>query len=218
MLKAEMDARTAVPREELRIARGQVESAEAERERQLVYLQQRAGKRLMQADLARGWSAWLDAFLERRRKQRLLRGAASRLARPALAACVAVWRAQWIVTERARAAKRESAAQREKERNQAKHEGWTSELQDELAQVKLDARDSQAELEKTLAVKAEAERERRTEHIQEMAVRRLGTRDLGRGWQAWLDEFLERRRKQRLLAAAAGRLAKPALTAALTQP
>ena len=47
-------------------------------------------------------------------------------------------------------------------------------------------------------------------------MRRLGKRDLGRGWQAWLDEFLERRRKQRLLAAAAGRLAKPALTAAIT--
>ena len=48
-------------------------AVEAERERQLAYLQQRAGKRLLQADLARGWSAWLDAFLERRRKQRLLR-------------------------------------------------------------------------------------------------------------------------------------------------
>ena len=48
-------------------------------------------------------------------------------------------------------------------------------------------------------------------------MRRLGKRDLGRGWQAWLDMFLERRRKQRLLAAAAGRLAKPALTAALAQ-
>ena len=48
-------------------------------------------------------------------------------------------------------------------------------------------------------------------------MRRLGKRDLGRGWQAWLDEFLEKRRKKRLLAAAAGRLIKPALTAALTQ-
>ena len=48
-------------------------------------------------------------------------------------------------------------------------------------------------------------------------MRRLGKRDLARGWQAWLDEFLEKRRKKRLLAAAAGRLIKPALTAALTQ-
>ena len=54
------------------------------------------------------------------------------------------------------------------ERNQAKHEGWRSELEEELAKVKVDAREGQAELEKTLAIKAEAERERRTEHIQEM--------------------------------------------------
>ena len=40
-----------------------------------------------------------------------------------------------------------------------------------MAKVKLDAREGQAELEKTLAMRAEAERERRTEHIQEMAVR-----------------------------------------------
>ena len=111
-----MDARTAVPREELRVARSRIEAAEAEAERQLAYLQQRAGKRHLQADLARGWSAWRDELLERRRKQRLLRGAAARLARPALAACVAVWRAQWIVTERARGAARVSAAQREKAR------------------------------------------------------------------------------------------------------
>ena len=159
---------------------------------------------------------WLEEYVEARRKQRLLRGAASRLARPALAACVAVWRAQWMETERARAAKRERVAQREKERDAADHEGRRSELEHELAKVKLDAREEQASFAKSLAARAEAERERRTEHVQEMAVRRLGKRELGRGWQAWLDEYMERRRKQRLLAAAAGRLARPAQSAALT--
>ena len=154
--------------------------------------------------------------MEARRKQRLLRGAASRLARPALAACVAVWRAQWMEAERARAAKRTRAAQREKERDAAEHEGRRSELEHELTKAKLDAREEQAALAKSLAARAEAERERRTEHVQEMAVRRLGKRELGRGWQAWLDEYVERRRKQRLLAAAAGRLARPAQSAALT--
>ena len=47
-------------------------------------------------------------------------------------------------------------------------------------------------------------------------MRRLGRRGLSLGWQAWLDAYLERQRHKRMLAAAAGRLMRPILTAALT--
>ena len=38
-------------------------------------------------------------------------------------------------------------------------------------------------------MEAEAERTRRTEHVQETALRGLGKRDLTRGWQAWLPSY-----------------------------
>ena len=47
-------------------------------------------------------------------------------------------------------------------------------------------------------------------------MRRLGKRDLSRGWQTWLDGWLERQRHMRMLAGAAGRLMKPKLAAAVT--
>ena len=39
---------------------------------------------------------------------------------------------------------------------------------------------------------------------------------LTKGWQTWLDMYLEHQRQKRMLAAAAGRTHAPALTAALT--
>ena len=61
----------------------------------------------------------------------------------------------------------------------------------------------------------EADREQRVAHVQHMAVRRLGKQQLHKGWQTWLDRYLERRRSMRVMAAAAGRLRRPALSACL---
>ena len=47
--------------------------------------------------ISRGWQAWLGAFLESRRQQRLLAAAAGRLTKPALMAALAYWRADWHV-------------------------------------------------------------------------------------------------------------------------
>ena len=59
-----------------------------------------------------------------------------------------------------------------------------------------------------------AERERRVEHIGQMALRRIVQAGLARGWQQWYDEYYEAKRQKQLLAQAAGRLAKPQLSAA----
>ena len=69
---------------------------------------------------------------------------------------------------------------------------------------------------RALAEAAEAAKEARIERVQQRAALRLGKRELSKGWQAWLDVYLERQRHTRMLAAAAGRLARPALAAALT--
>ena len=60
----------------------------------------------------------------------------------------------------------------------------------------------------------EEEKEKRVAHLQQMGVRRLIQQGLARGWTAWRDGHREYQRKRRLLGQAAGRLAKPKLTAA----
>ena len=62
----------------------------------------------------------------------------------------------------------------------------------------------------------EAEKEKRTAHVMEMAAKRLSKRQLSLGWQTWLDAHLEQQRKKRILAASAGRLSRPALSVCLS--
>ena len=50
-----------------------------EKEKRVVHLQQLGIRRLVQQGLARGWEAWLDAYLVYHRRKRLLLGAGARL-------------------------------------------------------------------------------------------------------------------------------------------
>ena len=69
---------------------------------------------------------------------------------------------------------------------------------------------------RSLAETLEAEKEKRVAHVQQQAVMRMGKQQLSKGWQTWLDGWLEHQRHKRMLAGAAGRLMKPALSAAVT--
>ena len=68
---------------------------EEEREKRVAHLQGVAARRIQQMGLARGWSGWLDGYLQHQMHQRMLRQAASRLLRPKLAAAAAHWRRSW---------------------------------------------------------------------------------------------------------------------------
>ena len=46
-----------------------------------------------------------------------------------------------------------------------------------------------------------------------MALKRLGKKDLSRGWEAWEAKYYEKVRKAQMLAGAAARLSKPKLVA-----
>ena len=59
----------------------------------------------------------------------------------------------------------------------------------------------------------ELEKEKRTTHAQNMALRRLSRQQLSRAWNAWQDAAYAKRRAQRLLQAAAQRLLRPAKAA-----
>ena len=74
---------------------------------------------------------------------------------------------------------------------------------------------AQAEQEKLLALKVDEEREKRVNHLQQVAARRIGQMALSRGWGGWHDAWSGARRRQRLLKAAGARLQRPMLTASL---
>ena len=58
---------------------------------------------------------------------------------------------------------------------------------------------------------ARRQREKQIEHLTQMAARRMGRQQLWRGWRAWMDLFLESRRRERVLCGAASRLLQRAL-------
>ena len=165
-----------------------LEQLEAQKEKRVAHLQQMAVKRMMQAGLTKGWQTWLDLYEERQRSMRMLAAAAGRLMRPALAAALTHWRIDWQQMQQAAI----KAAYK--------------------ARVRLA---EEASLKK-LAQQAEAAREARVAHLQQSAARRMMQAGLTKGWQTWLDMYLEHQRHQRMLASAAGRLMKPALSAALS--
>ena len=63
--------------------------------------------------------------------------------------------------------------------------------------------------------KLEMERQTRIAHTQAMALKRIGKRDLARGWMAWYDMFAERLRRSNMLKSAGARLLKPKLVLTL---
>ena len=84
-------------REELTGAAGaEVEAAGAtERARRVEALAGKAMKRIQNAGIIAGWTAWQGQWEEAAWQKRMLAGAAARLARPQLAACMAHWREDW---------------------------------------------------------------------------------------------------------------------------
>eukprot|EP00966_Prymnesium_polylepis_P008286 190744-Prymnesium_polylepis.1 len=69
-------------------------------EQRMEHLQRVAMRRLGQQELAKGWSAWTETYLEGLRKRNLLKQAGARLTRPRLIACVAHWRDNWEVAQK----------------------------------------------------------------------------------------------------------------------
>jgi phospholipase/lecithinase/hemolysin len=68
---------------------------EKEREKRVQHLQQLGVRRLVNMGLARGWSAWADAYYGQQRKKQLLAAAGNRLRRPKLVASFVHWHNDW---------------------------------------------------------------------------------------------------------------------------
>ena len=212
-------------------AKALAEQAEAAHEARVAHLQQMAAKRMMQAGLTKGWQTWLDMYLEHQRHQRMLASAAGRLMKPALSAALSVWREDWGEERRraleegqrllrAEAEGRSLAQQAEIDAVRAEMaaalQAKDEQLQALAERSGMDILSQQQEAARALAEALEAEKEKRVAHLQQMAVKRMMQAGLTKGWQTWLDMYLEHQRHKRMLAAAAGRLMKPALSAALS--
>ena len=150
----------------------------------------------------------------KKRQQRLLLAAAARLAKPKVVSAYVHWRVDWKTstlnkTSRVLGTAEQQAAELAN-RNRAL-EAELSHFRVELARLRESTATGESDLARAQAARAVAEKEARVEHLTQVAARRLGRKDMARGWTAWADAYLLRARQKRLLANAALRLSKPKL-------
>jgi hypothetical protein len=193
------------------------ERLEAEREKRIEHTKEMAVRRIGKRDLTRGWTAWSEGYLEARRRHKVLLAAGNKLTKPKLTMAYTSWRRDWELETSSRATmsleERLAVEVKEKKELQEAFAKATRELH-EARQAMLEGRGMEAEQQRQMEERLAAEKEKRIEHTKEMAIRRIGKRDLTRGWVAWSDLYLEQRRRNHLLRAAGNKLTKPKLSAA----
>ena len=231
LVRAEEKQATALERLRVELGGSAEEQAAAreaaEREARVAALATKAMKRIQNAGLTAGWTAWHDQWEEAARQKRMLAAAGARLARPALAAAVAHWRSDWEGTQLAAAMQSQKGKQHEQRRVVESLEAELTQLRSDLQRQQQQAADAQAKAlerqrielagtaEQQAALREQEAREKRVEAIAQKAMRRIKNGGILRGWTAWHSMWEEAARQKRMLAAAGARLAKPALTAAL---
>ena len=191
---------------------------EEEKEKRVAHLQRMAARRILQKDLSRGFSAWADMWESKRRNERLLRAASARLSKPKLAACYTQWRADWAIEEAKKKVNEKAAKVRDATGSETNAQ--LKAMQAELAAAKdaaARAGGSEEEYKKFVEEEAAREKEKRVEHLSQMAARRMGKKELSMGFETWAEMYYEMTRNKRLLMAAGSRLAKPKLSAGYVQ-
>ena len=188
------------------------------REKRVEALAAKAMKRIQNAGLTAGWTAWHDQWEEQAKQRRMLAAAGARLSRPQLAACLAHWCADWRATALLEATKgpaREVLLLKQQlEAQQAEHSRALAAAVESgrvaLERLRVELAGSAEEQ----AVLAEQQaREKRVEALAAKAMKRIQNAGLTAGWTAWHDQWEEQARQRRMLAAAGARLSRPQLAA-----
>jgi hypothetical protein len=65
-------------------------------------------------------------------------------------------------------------------------------------------------------MQAHKQKEARVEQLAQKATKRILNQGIMRGWTAWSEQYLEKARQKRMIAAAGARLTRPALAAAVS--
>ena len=207
--------------QEAELKRLMQQKLEEERQKRIEHLHGSAIRRMLYADIARGWSAWLTFWDEKSRHLRMLRSASSKMTKPKLSAAFAHWHRDWELEQ---VVKEGMTTQQKYEHQLAMQRAVEATLQDQIFKLKTElmaAREAalagdgrEAEVERLHKLALEQEKEKRVAHLQQMGVRRLLQQGLARGWTAWMDTYREYKHNQFLLRGAANRFARPKLVAA----
>ena len=191
---------------------------EKEREKRVAHLQQMGVKRLINQNLARGWSAWHDKYAEAVRKRNLLKQAGARLTRPKLMAAYQHWTRDWDLeaAKRSKMTVAERAAA-ERAENESERQALISKVDelskqlDEARKAMLTGTGREAELKRLMEEELERKKEKRVAALQQQGLKRLMNQGLARGWTAWHGKYADYVRKRNLLKQAGARLMKPKL-------
>ena len=197
-----------------------------EKEERVELLRRQIGRRMMNAGISRGWTAWNEMWLEKVRQSQLIRKAGSRLAKPALSFSYGMWKHSWeaaqVAAAMAKARAREAEAgqgtaalsqQLEKLREHyelrlASSESARKALEDQLNQLG----GAMSEQERLLKEQEEKAREERVELLRRQIVRRIMNAGISRGWTAWHTLWHEKTTQRHQLLQVANRLTKPLLS------
>ena len=168
-----------------------------------------------------GWTTWSETCLEQARTVRLLKGASSKLSKPKLVAGYAQWKRDWEA-EQVAAAMKEAKAKLRSEKLRSVATGdeaqrllrecdarlvHVTKERDELLHriTALDGGAAAAALEYQRSMAEE--KEKRVEHLAQMAANRMGKRELAAGFGTWLDMYQSKaRRRAALLRTRAARM------------
>ena len=194
------------------------EQLEAEKQR-VEHIAQVGLRRMFQGKLAKGWTAWLDMYLEKVHQQRLLAQSAGRLAKPKLSAALTHWRKDWEAEEKERKAARQKqklmAASGDREALAVELDMVKKELA-AARKAMLEGRGQEAEMQRQMQEQLEAEKQKpRRAH----RAGRPPPHSPGRprqGLDGWHDMWEAKVRQLRCSRRRRGRLSKPKLVAAIS--
>jgi hypothetical protein len=181
------------------------EQAAYEKEKRVEHLSQMAARRMGKKEISMGFEAWAEMYYERQRQKRLLTAAGARLSKPKLAAGYAQWKRDWDDEMIASAQMTVSEQLAVELKKNAANDVEIAKLRAELARAREAAINGTAreeELARQRQEQAAFDKEKRVEHLTQMAARRMGKKEISRGFEAWSEMCYEAQRQKRLLAAA----------------
>ena len=202
---------------------------EREKAARIEYLTKKAGARIKNQGIMRGWTAWSDLFEGEKAQRQMLASAGARLMRPKLAASLAHWRGDYEATVVARRALGAAGVLEVAKERIAQLEADIANLEEQTAlrlaaaaRHEADALDRQRrELSGLEAERAKAGKERemeaRIEYLYQKAGARIKNQGIIRGWSAWQEMWEWRSAERRMLASAGARLMRPKLAASMAK-
>ena len=198
--------------------------AEQEKQRRIEQLTKKAGARIKNQGIMKGWSAWHALYEEQVAQRQMLASAGARLMRPKLAASFSHWRTDWAEEAGALAAKGHKQLLAEQKELSAALEAELRRVKEELGDERVAAGRAAAlaaEHEKTALERLRAElsgsaeeqaaareaaaKEKRVEELSKKAGARIKNQGIMRGWSAWQELYEEMKAQRQMLGGAGAR-------------